>query len=265
MVVRSATKVTTEVLDLASRLKLVIRAGVGLDNIDLKAAKQRKITVSNTPEATSVSVAELVIGLMLSLVRHIVPAHQSVQQGRWERKKFAGTELYGKSLAIAGFGRIGREVARRARAFGMKLRAFDVAPDQNVARELGVEYAPDLNSLFRNADFISLHLPITDQTRRIINEASISQMKTGVFLINTARGALLDDNAVATAIRSNKLGGAAIDVYDTEPPAEEHPLLNIPQVLTIPHLGASTAEGQRRAGMEVAAIVRQFAAQGHNQ
>lgn len=259
LVVRSATKVTAEVMERATRLKLVVRGGVGLDNVDAKAAAARGVTVFNTPSATSVSVAELAIGLMLGLARHIPQANASVKSGAWERKAFAGSELFGKTLGLIGFGRIGQEVAKRALAFRMHVIAFDQAIDQEVVDVLEIESAPSLDAILPRADYLSLHLPYDATTHHVINRDRLAQMKTSAYLVNTARGELVDDAALAEALKAGRLAGAATDVYAKEPPGTDHPLVSLPNVITLPHVGASTGEGQKRAGLEVARIICEFA------
>ncbi len=259
LVVRSATKVTAEVIERASRLKLVVRGGVGLDNVDAKAAAARGVAVFNTPSATSVSVAELALGLMLGLARHIPMANNSVKSGAWDRKSFAGTELFGKTLGVVGFGRIGQEVAKRALALRMHVIAFDQAIDQEVVDVLEIESAPNLESLLPRVDYLTLHLPYDTKTHHLMNRDRLAKLKASAFIINTARGELIDENALADAIKGGRLAGAATDVYPKEPPGAEHPLVKLPNVITLPHLGGSTSEGQKRAGLEVARIICEFA------
>lgn len=258
LVIRSATKVTADVLERASQLKLVVRGGVGLDNVDRKAAEARGVTVRNTPCATSVSVAELALGLMLSLARNIPQACSSVKSGQWERKAFSGTELFEKTLGVVGFGRIGRELANRALALGMKVIACDPVVSAETIESFGHRATTDFSHLLAEADFISLHIPITDETRGLINKETIAKMKKGSFIINTARGALLDSKAVAEALNSGQLGGVALDVYEEEPPPANHPLIGLAKVIPLPHVAASTDEGQRRAGLEVAQIINEY-------
>lgn len=260
VVVRSATKITREVLAAAPHLKLAVRAGVGLDNIDRDAAQARGVTVRNTPAATTTSVAELAIGLMLSLARHIPQAHATVQRGAWERKNFEGTELAGKTLGLIGFGRIGQAVARLAQVFRMQVLAYDLQMNTAVAEQLGA-MVETLDAVLTRSDYLSLHKPVTAETKGFINAARLAQMKRGVRIINTARGELIDDVALAAAVRDGHVAGVALDVYAPEPPPADHPLIGLPQVITVPHLGASTREGQQRAGLEVAQVVREFCGQ----
>jgi D-3-phosphoglycerate dehydrogenase len=257
VVVRSATKITAQVLEHANKLKLVVRAGVGLDNVDAVAAQAKGVSVANTPAATSISVAEHAFALMLALARHIPQGDKTTKEGKWERKALEGTELYNKTLGILGFGRIGQEVAKRAKAFHMDVIVCDTVLDSEIVNALEVE-AVTLDELLKRSDYLSLHLPINDKTRNIINADRISTMKKGVRVINTARGGLIDEAALIKAIQSGQVAGAAFDVYEKEPPAKDLPLFSVPQIICVPHLGASTAEGQLRAGSEVARIIREF-------
>lgn len=257
VVVRSATKITAQVLEHAKNLKLVVRAGVGLDNVDAVAAQAKGITVANTPAATSISVAEHAFALMLALARHVTIGDKTTKEGKWERKALEGTELYGKTIGILGFGRIGQEVAKRAKAFHMNVIVCDTVLDSEIVAALEVE-SGSIDEVLKKADYVSLHLPITDKTRNLINADRIATMKKGVRIINTARGGLIDNDALVKAIQSGQVAGAAIDVYDKEPAVKDHPFFAFPQIICVPHLGASTVEGQLRAGAEVARIVKEF-------
>ena len=250
LIVRSGTKVDAELIARAPRLKVIGRAGVGVDNVDVAAATRRGIVVANAPESTVVSAAEHTIALLLALVRNIPRAHQSLVEGRWERQRFAGIELAGKTLGVVGLGRIGRQVARRALGLGMRVVAFDpyVPPDRY--RELGVERAASLEGLYREADVVTLHLPLTEGTRGLLGADAIAQMRDGVRILNVARGGLVDEGALVDAIRSGKVAGAALDVFEQEPYAG--PLLELEQVVVTPHLAASTEEAQDRAGVVIA-------------
>jgi D-3-phosphoglycerate dehydrogenase len=249
LIVRSATKVTAEVIEAGSRLKVIGRAGVGVDNVDVDAATRRGIVVANAPESNVVSAAEHTIGLLMALARNIPQAHAALVDGRWERSKWGGVELADKVLGVLGFGRIGRQVARRALGLQMKVIAYDpfVGPDR--FRELGVESAT-FDEVLARADFLTLHLPLTDETRGAIDEAAIAKMRDGVRLINAARGDLLVDDALVAALESGKVAGAAIDVFVEEP--YSGPLLRAPNIVLTPHLAASTEEAQDRAGVIVA-------------
>jgi D-3-phosphoglycerate dehydrogenase len=255
MVIRSGTTVDAEMLEKAENLKIVVRAGVGVDNVDLNACTERGVVVMNTPDANTVSTAELALALMLALARHIPQADQSVRQGLWERKRFTGTELRGKTLGIIGFGRVGRALAQRAQCLGLTEIAYDPFVPEDIARHLGLSLVPRLDELLEVADIISLHAVVTDVTREFINAENIAKMKDGVFIINAARGALVNNADLAAALKSGKVAGAAIDVYDVEPPAADNPLLGLPNVIYTPHLGASTNEAQDIVGTQAAEVV----------
>jgi D-3-phosphoglycerate dehydrogenase len=250
IVVRSATKLTAELIDRAARLKVIGRAGVGVDNVDVEAATRRGIVVANAPESTVVSAAEHTIGLLVALARNIPQAHAALKQGRWERKAYGGIELAGKTLGVLGFGRIGQQVARRAAGLGMRVVAYDpyVAPER--FRELGSERVETYDEIYAVSDFLTLHLPLTNETRRSLNAEAFAQMRDGVRLINAARGELVDEEALLEALQSGKVAGAALDVYSEEP--YSGPLLELDNVVATPHLAASTDEAQDRAGVIVA-------------
>lgn len=252
LIVRSGTQADRAVLEAGRpRLRVVARAGAGVDNIDLGAAKELGIIVLNTPGANSVAAAEMALGLMLAAVRHIAPAHASVLAGEWRRGDFAGTELFGKTLGLAGFGRIARLVAARAQAFGMTVLAFDpfVSPDS--AEAAGVRLV-DFEALLAGSDIVSLHAALTDGTRHMIDARALGLMRPGAILVNAARGGLVDEAALAEALRAGRLRGAAVDVYGAEPPGPGHPLIGLPNVLHTPHLGASTAEASANVSIEAA-------------
>jgi D-3-phosphoglycerate dehydrogenase / 2-oxoglutarate reductase len=250
VVIRSATQLDAELIGRAERLKVIGRAGVGIDNVDVDAATRRGIVVCNAPDSTVVSAAEHTIALLLALVRHVPQADASLRAGRWERSSFAGIELTGKTLGIVGLGRIGQQVARRAAGLGMRVIAYDPFISPERFRELGVEAAVELDTLYANADVITLHLPLTEQTRGLIGADEIRQMRDGVRILNVARGGLVDEEALVAAIRSGKVAGAAIDVFSSEP--YSGPLLELDEVVVTPHLAASTTEAQDRAGVLVA-------------
>jgi D-3-phosphoglycerate dehydrogenase len=260
IVVRSATKVTAALIDAAPRLRAIARAGTGVDNVDVNAASARGIVVMNAPGASSISVAELTMGLMLSLARHLPAADAAMKQGKWEKKKFQGSELRGKTLGLAGLGRIGQEVARRAQAFEMLVIAYDPFLAPRVAADLGVELVP-LEDLLARADYVSLHMPSTPQTRNLVNAERLAKAKRGIRIINTARGDLIDEGALADAIESGQVGGAALDVF-TKEPTVDHRLQKLPQVVATPHIAASTQEGQELVGVETAAALRDFLKDG---
>ncbi len=257
MLVRSATKVNREMIDSAKNLKLVIRGGVGVDNIDVEYCKEKGIEVRNTPEASSIAVAELTFAIMLSIQRNIVKAHNSTKNNEWLKKQLKGRELYGKTLGLVGIGRIGTEVAKRAKAFGMNVIATRESEEQS-------EYAEivDLDELLEKSDFISFHVPLTEETKGMVNKENIEKMKDGVVIINNARGKVVIENDLAEALKSGKVGYAGIDVYQHEPP-EGSPLLSVENVLLTPHLGAQTYENMDRIGDVVCEIIKEFAGSQH--
>ncbi|UCD05380.1 MAG: 3-phosphoglycerate dehydrogenase [candidate division WOR-3 bacterium] len=250
IIVRSATKVTKEVIEAGKSLKVIGRAGVGLDNVDRAAAKERNIKVVNTPAATSISVAELALGMMFSAARRIPQATVSTKAGKWEKKKFKGFELFGKTLGIIGVGRIGTELAKRATAMGMKVLAYDPYIKTHEQAQI-----VDFDTLLKESDYISLHIPRTDETAHILNKAAYDKMKDGVVIINCARGGVVDEDALYDAVKAGKVRIAAMDVYESEP-AKEHKLFSLEEVIVTPHIGAQTAEGQLRAGVQIAELVR---------
>ena len=245
VLVRSQTEVNRELINSAPKLKLIGRAGVGVNNIDINCAQERGIAVINTPSGNSISTAEFAFGLMLALARNVALAHQHTQNGQWSRSQFVGSELAYKKLGIIGFGNVGRLLAERAKAFAMKVFAFDPLVESSAMSDQGVEKL-SLEELLKNSDIISLHCGLNAQTQHIINNNNISIMKPGMMLINAARGELIDDNALLKALEEGRISKAAIDVYAVEPPTKNHPLLNHPQIITTPHLGASTHEAQKR-------------------
>ncbi|MBI4264897.1 MAG: phosphoglycerate dehydrogenase [Acidobacteria bacterium] len=260
IVVRSATKVTARLIAAAPRLRVIARAGTGVDNVDVAAASARGIVVMNAPGANSISVAELALGLILSLARHVPAADAAMKQGKWEKKKFLGEEIRDKTLGLAGLGRIGQEVARRAAAFGMRIIAHDPFISEQVAAGLGVELV-SLDDLFARADYVSLHMPSNEKTRNLVNADRLARAKKGIRLVNTARGDLIDEKALADAIVSGHVGGAALDVFEKEPPPDPR-LQSLPQVVATPHIAASTREGQELVGVETAAALRDFLRDG---
>ncbi len=250
LIVRSSTKVTAEVIARADRLKVIGRAGVGLDNVDADAATKRGIIVMNVPAGNTISTAEHTMSLLLALARRIPQADAHVRAGLWERSKFVGTELFGKALGILGMGKIGTEVARRAQAFGMRVIAYDPFLSSERAQQLEVQMV-ELPRLYAEADFITVHTPLTAETRHLIGASELASMKRGVRLINCARGGIIDETALHQAIVSGHVAGAALDVFEQEPP-KDHPLLKLEQVVCTPHLGASTQEAQLNVAIEVA-------------
>lgn len=249
LVVRSATKVTADVIEAGKKLKIIARAGVGLDNIDLGKAKEKGIKVLNTPGASAASVAELTIGMMFALSRHIVRGTIDLKEGRWTKKQLKGVELNGKTLGIIGLGRIGREVAKRALALGMKVIAYDpFVKDIDMDVKL-----VDLDEIFSNSDYITVHVPLIPETKHLISDEAFEKMKKGVFVLNCARGGIVDEKALLKALKDGKVAGAGMDVFETEPPTSdvEKELLSLPNVVATPHIGASTKEAQKRVGKEI--------------
>jgi D-3-phosphoglycerate dehydrogenase len=252
IIVRSETKIDAEVIQHAPKLKAVGRAGVGVDNIDIEAATERGIVVVNTPGGNTIATAELAFTHMLCAARPIAQADRSMKAGKWERKSLKGVELMGKTLAILGLGRIGSEVSQRAQAFGMKVIAYDPFLTDARAKALNLERVENLDDLWPKADYITVHMPLTEKTRDIINDASIAKMKDGVRLINCARGGLINQDALVEAIKSGKVAAAGIDVFDEEPLQENHPMRDEASLVLTPHLGASTEEAQLNVGVEIA-------------
>lgn len=250
LIVRGRTKVTASVLDAATRLKVIGRAGVGVDNIDLAAAKKHNVTVVNAPMSTSVAVAELTFGLMLALAREIPRADAGMKQGKWLKKELEGVELNGKTLGVIGFGRIGVELGKRAAAFGMSVVAYDPLISEDEIAKRGAEPV-SIQDLYAWSDFISLHLPLNVQTRDMIGPLAFSQMKDGARIVCAARGGIIDETALVAALNSGKVAGAALDVYAVEPPGETEAVLH-PKVIAMPHIGAQTAEAQSRASEDIA-------------
>ncbi|MBN1169564.1 hydroxyacid dehydrogenase [Candidatus Micrarchaeota archaeon] len=248
LIVRSATKVTAGLLSKAEKLRLVIRAGVGTDNIDLAAAKERKVAVKNTPEASTNAVAELALGVIITGLRNVQKAHHQMKNGEWKKKELVGNEIAGKTLGVIGYGRIGRSLAEKAKALGMRIIAYNSpAPD-------GKEFV-DLDALFAQSDVISLHVPLTAQTKNMINREAIAKMKEGVFIVNTSRGEVIDEEALYEGCKT-KLKGAALDVYKSEPYTGK--LLELDNVYCTPHIAASTKEAQERIGRSIVDILKEF-------
>lgn len=250
IIVRSATKVTKEVIEAAKNLKVIGRAGIGLDNVDQETAKNKGVKVVNTPTATSISVAELALGMMFAAARRIPQANVSTRASKWEKKKFKGFELYGKRLGIIGLGRIGTELAKRAKALGMSVKAYDPYVKTSDYADL-----VDFETLIKEADYISLHIPKTKETEHILDKAAFEKMMDNVVIINCARGGVVDEGALYDAVISGKVRIACVDVYESEP-AKENKLFELEQVIVTPHIGAQTKEGQTRAGTQIAELVR---------
>jgi D-3-phosphoglycerate dehydrogenase len=250
IIVRGRTKVTASIMDAGSRLKVIGRAGVGVDNIDLEAARKRNIAVVNAPTSTSLAVAELTFGLMLALAREFPRADAGMKQGKWLKKELEGVELNGKTLGVIGFGRIGAEVGKRAAAFGMNVIAYDPLISEDEIKKRGAEFA-SLQDLYAWSDFISLHMPLTVDTRDMVGRQAFSQMKDGVRIVCAARGGIIDEAALVEALKSGKVAGAALDVFSVEPPGLTEAVSH-PRVIATPHIGAQTAEAQSRASEDIA-------------
>ena len=255
VLVRSATQITRESLSRANGLKVIGRAGVGVDTIDVDAATERGIAVLTAPAGNTISAAELTLALTLALARRVSAADRSMKAGQWDRKSFSGTELYGKTLGLIGAGRIGGEVAKRARAFGMQVVAFDPFLIADRALALGIERA-ELDEVLRRADVVSLHVPLTDATAGLLGERELGLMKPTAVIVNAARGGVVREDALVRALKEKRLGGAALDVYEQEPLPADHPLRSLDNVVLTPHLGASTAEAQQNVAIEIAEAVR---------
>ena len=251
IVVRSRTKLTADIIEKADNLQIIARAGVGVDNIDLNAATEKGIMVVNSPESTSVTVAEHTMGLILSMARKISIADKSVKEGKWEKKKFMGVELRNKTLGVIGMGRIGSQVVNRCKAFGMDAMAYDPYLPEEVAKQMGVDLT-DLDTVLKNADFITIHVPLTPETKHSISTEQFEIMKDTAFIVNCARGGIIDEEALYDALVNDKIGGAALDVYEEEPPAEDSKLFELDNIVLTPHIAASTKEAQRDAAIIVA-------------
>jgi len=259
--VRSAVKVNAEVLAKAPKLRVIGRAGVGVDNVDLPAATAANVLVMNTPGGNAVAVAEHTLGFMLCMARSVPQASASTKSGKWEKKKFMGAELRGKTLGILGLGYIGQEVAKRARGFEMKIVASDPYANPKIATDLGVSLVA-LDELYKHSDYITLHVAITNETNKMLDHAAFAKMKTGVRIVNCARGELIDDAALASAIQSGKVAGAAIDVFEIEPPPADNPLLALEPILATPHIGGSTGEAQEIVGVRIVEQVVDYLQRG---
>jgi D-3-phosphoglycerate dehydrogenase len=256
LVVRSQTKVTAAVLEAATNLKVVGRAGVGVDNVDVDAATKRGVIVMNTPGGNTVSTAEHAFSLLVSIARSIPQADASVKAGKWDRKKYEGVELYDKTLGILGMGRIGSEIARRAIAFGMRVVAYDPYLSVSKARSLQVELIEHIDELLPRCDFLTMHMPLTEETRHMIDARRLGLCKKGVRIVNCARGGLIDEAALGEALKSKQVAAAALDVFEVEPPPADFPLRSLENIVFTPHLGASTAEAQENVGIEIAQAIR---------
>lgn len=256
IIVRSGAKVTAKVFDAATNLKVIGRAGVGVDNIDVPVASKRGVVVMNTPGGNTISTAEQAFTLMMALSRKTPQAHATIVSGKWDRKSFQGTEVYGKTLVVLGMGRIGAEFAKRAKAFGMSVVAYDPYLSKNRAESLGVTLCEDLDAAIVQADYITMHMPLTPETKHMINAKRLASLKKSCRIINCARGGLIDDAALAQALTDGTIAGAALDVFETEPPPADYPLLKAPNTVFTPHLGASTEEAQENVGIEIAEVIK---------
>jgi len=254
IIIRSGTTLTAEILEDQQRLKCIARAGVGVDNINLEAATRAGVLVMNTPSGNTISTAEHTFAMMLALSRNIGPAYASMKAGKWDRKSFQGTQLAGKTLAVLGLGRIGLSVAARARAFEMNVLGYDPLISEEKCKELGIQLFRDVDEIVTRCDYLTVHTPLTDETRGIINAPRLASMKKGVRIINCARGGIIDEQDLAAAIESGHVAGAALDVFVDEPPTDRH-LMDLPKVLATPHLGASTDEAQEMVSIEAAELV----------
>src|SRR5690554_884697 len=251
IIVRSETQVNSELISLMENMEVIGRAGTGVDNIDVDASTRKGIIVMNTPGGNTISTAEHTMALMVAMCRNIAQANQSMREGKWERKKYKGTELHNKTLGIIGFGKIGREVAVRSKAFGMEVIAYDPVVSEDIANKTGVELV-DLNTIFEKSDIISVHVPLNDETKDLISSSSLKKCKDGVKIINCARGGIVNEKDIVEALNSGKVSAAAFDVYETEPPDFSSELIKHPKVLTTPHLGASTEEAQEKVAVQIA-------------
>ncbi len=258
IVIRSGTRLTEEVLEGQTRLKAIVRAGVGVDNIDIPSATRQGIVVMNTPGGNTVSTAEHTIAMMMALSRNIAPAGASMREGKWERKLFTGTQLAGKTLGVVGLGRVGIGVAQRAQALEMRVLGYDPFISSERANEFGIELYRDIDELIPHCQYLTVHTPLTDETRGVINAERIAKMPKGVRIINCARGGIVDENDLADAVESGHVAGAALDVFTKEPPAEDFKLTKLPGVLATPHLGASTDEAQELVAVEASDIIAGF-------
>ena len=262
MVVRSETKITRKLMEAAPKLKVVGRAGVGVDNVDVEAATQRGIVVMNTPSGNTISTAELTFSMLMALARKIPQANASMKSGEWNRKAFSGSELYGKTLGILGMGRIGGEVARRAVAFGMRVLAYDPYLTPARATAMQVELLNNLDQLYPQVDFLTVHMPMTDETKGMVNAAAFEKMKKGVRVLNCARGGIINEVDLLAALNNGQVAGAALDVYEVEPLPKDSPLRAHANVIMTPHLGASTEEAQENVGIEVAEAITDYLVNG---
>lgn len=257
LLVRSNTQVDAELLEYAKNLKIVGRAGVGVDNVDVLAAGQHGVVVVNTPQGNTNSAAEHTIAMLMAMARHIPQAHASMQAGEWDKSRFMGVEVRGKTLGVIGLGNIGRRVCELAMGLGMRVVGFDPIVQAAAVSDMGIEFA-QIQEVFAQADFITLHMPLMKQTRHLLNADAFARMKRGVRVLNVARGGIVDEHALLAALETKQVAGAALDVFEEEPLPKSHPLRSHPLVIVTPHLGASTIEAQERVAIEAASIVRDY-------
>jgi D-3-phosphoglycerate dehydrogenase len=262
VIIRSGVTLTADILKGQSRLKAIVRAGVGVDNIDTQAATREGIVVMNTPAGNTISTAEHTMALLLGLARNVGPADASMHAGKWDRKSFTGTQLAGKTLGVVGLGRIGLAVAKRALSFEMRVLGYDPFFTKEKAAEHGIEFHPEVDTLLPQCDFITVHTPLTDETRGLIGKERMAKLKKGVRIVNCARGGIIDENALADALDAGQVAGAALDVFEKEPPAAENRVSKHPKILATPHLGASTDEAQEMVALEAAEIISGFLQRG---
>jgi D-3-phosphoglycerate dehydrogenase / 2-oxoglutarate reductase len=261
VIVRSETRITADILSSGKNIKIVGRAGVGVDNIDVAAASRQGVLVVNVPGGNTISAAEHTLALLLALSRNIPAANASLKSGEWQRSKFTGSELQGKTLGLIGLGRIGREVAKRAQSFGVRTIGYDPYASEEYAKSFNLELAT-LDTIYQESDYITVHVPLNDTTKHMLNAQTLGKMKQGVRLINCARGGIIDEKALEEAIKSGHVKGAALDVFEEEPPPKDHPLLKLSQVIVTPHLGAATEEAQVKVAQELAETIRDYFLQG---
>lgn len=261
IIVRSETKITADILAAAKKVKIVGRAGVGVDNIDVNAASRQGVVVVNVPGGNTISAAEHTVALLLALSRNIPQANASVKAGEWKRSQFTGTELQGKILGLVGLGRIGREVAKRAQGFGMQILGYDPYASEEYAKNFNIKLVT-LEEIYAQADYITVHVPLNETTRHMFNAKTLAKLKPGVRLINCARGGIIEEKALAEALLKGPVKGAALDVFEDEPPAKDHPLFGLPNVIATPHLGAATEEAQVKVAQELAETLRDYFLQG---
>ncbi|HVO33332.1 MAG TPA: phosphoglycerate dehydrogenase, partial [Elusimicrobiota bacterium] len=257
VMVRSETKITADVLAAGKKIKIVGRAGVGVDNIDVAAASRQGVLVVNVPGGNTISAAEHTMALMLALSRNVPQASASVKSGEWKRSQFTGTELQGKTLGLVGLGRIGREVAKRSQSFGVKVIGYDPYASEDYAKNFNITLV-SLDEIYAQSDYISVHVPLNDSTKHLFNAKTLAKLKPGVRLINCARGGIFEEAALAEALKSGHVKGAALDVFEAEPPAKDNPLFALPNVIVTPHLGAATEEAQVKVAYELAETIRDY-------